>query len=79
MTFLRKLAVLVPSIFLLWFELGCGGQYRPVVNPILPHGGQPQNTYAAFVVNYNPIGSGTTTRIDVSGDTATEIRSASTA
>ena len=73
MKFLRKLAVIVALILLLWFELGCGGQYRPVANPILSHGGQPQNTYSAYVVNYNPIGSGTNTKIDVSGDTNLQV------
>jgi DNA-binding beta-propeller fold protein YncE len=50
-------------------ELGCGDQYRPVANPIISPGGQPQTAHYAFVVNYNPQGDGSTTQINVSGDT----------
>ena len=50
-------------------ELGCGDQYRPVANPIVSPGGQPQTAHYAWVVNYNPQGDGSTTEIDVSGDT----------
>lgn len=73
MKFLRKPAVLIPSFLWLLFELGCGGQYRPVANPILSHGGQPQNLHSAFVVSYNPLGSGSNTKIDVSGDTNMQV------
>lgn len=75
MKFLRKLAIIIPTFVFLVVELGCGGQYRPVANPILSHGGQPQRLYSAFVVNYNPLGSGSTTKIDVSGDTNVEVLS----
>jgi len=75
MKFLRKLAIIVPTIVFLIVELGCGGQYRPVANPILSHGGQPQNQHTAAVVNYNPLGSGSTTAIDVSGDTNLQVLS----
>lgn len=73
MRFLRKFIVIVPCLFLLLFELGCGEQYRPVANPIIGPGGQPQNTHFAYVVNYNPIGSGSSTKIDVSGDTNLQV------
>src|SRR5215472_6044471 len=73
MKFLRKPAVIVPSLLWLLLELGCGGQYRPVANPILSHGGQPQNLHAAFVVSYNPLGNGSNTQIDVSGDTNIQV------
>jgi YVTN family beta-propeller protein len=73
MKLLRKPAVVVPCLLWLLFELGCGGQYRPVANPILSHGGQPQNLHAAFVVNYNPLGNGSNTQIDVSGDTNIQV------
>ena len=46
-----------------------------MANPILSHGGQPQKLYSAYVVNYNPLGSGSTTKIDVSGDTNLEVLS----
>jgi DNA-binding beta-propeller fold protein YncE len=50
-------------------EVGCGDQYRPVANPVLSPGGQPQSNHFAWVVNNNPQGDGSTTEIDVSGDT----------
>lgn len=48
---------------------GCDDNYRPVANPVISPGGQPQSTYNAWVVNYNPSGDGSTMQIDVSGDT----------
>ena len=68
MRFLRK-AVLLLMAALLWFvQTGCEDYYRPVANPIISPGGQPQTAHYAWVVNYNPAGPGTTTEIDVSGD-----------
>jgi YVTN family beta-propeller protein len=64
----RGTAFLLLAAFLLLLELGCGDQYRPVANPIIGPGGQPQTTHFAYVVNYNPNGNGSTTTIDVSGD-----------
>ena len=64
----RGTAFLLLAAFLLLLELGCGDQYRPVANPIVGPGGQPQNVHFAYVVNYNPNGDGSTTTIDVSGD-----------
>ncbi len=78
MKFLRKLAIIVPVFVFLSIELGCGGQYRPVANPILSHGGQPQAQHEAAVVSYNPLGSGTVTTIDVSGDTNLQVLSMGT-
>ena len=68
MRFLRRTAVIIPCLLFLVFELGCGDQYRPIANPIVSPGGQPQNTYNAYVLSYNPVGFGSTTQIDVSGD-----------
>lgn len=69
MKFLRETGFLALATFILLLELGCGDQYRPVANPITSGGGQPQPTHFAWVVNYNPNGDGSTTEIDVSGDT----------
>jgi YVTN family beta-propeller protein len=69
MKFLRVVGFLALAAFLLLIELGCGDQYRPVANPIISPGGQPQTTHFAWVVNYNASGNGSTTEIDVSGDT----------
>lgn len=74
MRFLRRTGFLFLLAFVLLLELGCGQQYRPVANPILGPGGQPQTTHYAYVVNYNPSGNGSTTQIDVSGDSVTSLQ-----
>src|ERR1035438_5747559 len=73
MRFLRRITVIVPCLLFLLFELGCGDQYRPIANPIVSPGGQPQTTHYAYVLNYNPSGNGSNTKIDVSGDTHLQI------
>ena len=73
MRFLRRTTVIVPTLLILLFELGCGDQYRPIANPIVSPGGQPQTTHFAFVLNYNPSGGGSSTKIDVSGDTNLQV------
>ena len=78
MKFLRRFAIIVPAFLFLLFELGCGGQYRPVANPILSNGGQPQMQHSVSVVSYNPLGNGATTTIDVSGDTNLQVLSMGT-
>jgi YVTN family beta-propeller protein len=75
MRFLRRSAVIVPCLLFLVFELGCGDQYRPIANPIVSPGGQPQNLYNAYFVSYNPVGFGSTTQIDVSGDSNQQVLS----
>lgn len=66
----RKTVFLLTLIaFALLAETGCGDQYRPVANPIITPGGQPQQNHFAWVANYNPNGDGSITEIDVSGDT----------
>jgi YVTN family beta-propeller protein len=69
MRFGRKTVFMILAAFVLLSELGCGDQYRPVANPVVSPGGQPQSTHFAWVLNYNPSGDGSTTEIDVSGDT----------
>ncbi len=70
----RGTIFLLLSAFILLAELGCGDQYRPVANPIVGPGGQPQSTHYAYVVNYNPNGDGSTTKIDVSGDSVSWVQ-----
>ncbi len=69
MNFSRKKGLLALAAFLLLIEVGCGDQYRPVANPIISPGGQPQTLHYAWVLNFNPNGAGSVTKIDVSGDT----------
>ncbi len=73
MRFLRRTTVIVSIFLLLLIELGCGDQYRPIANPIVSIGGQPQRTHFAYVLNYNPSGNGSNTKIDVSGDTNLQV------
>lgn len=68
MKFLRAIAILAASACILLVELSCGDYYRPVANPVISPGGQPQVAHYAWVVNFNPSGPGSTTQIDVSGD-----------
>ena len=70
----RRTIFLLLAAFILLSELGCGDQYRPVANPIIGPGGQPQSTHFAYVVNYNPNGNGSTTTIDVSGDSVSWVQ-----
>src|ERR1019366_3414111 len=70
----RGTIFLLLAALILLAELGCGDQYRPVANPIVGPGGQPQSTHFAYVVNYNPNGDGSTTTIDVSGDTVSWVQ-----
>ena len=62
------------AAFILLLELGCGDQYRPVANPVVGPGGQPQSTHYAYVVNNNPAGNSSTMQIDVSGDSVTQLQ-----
>ncbi len=49
--------------------LGCGDVYRPVANPVLKPGGDPQATHVAVVLSNNGGSPGMASAIDVSGDT----------
>lgn len=75
MKFLRETGFLALTTFLLLFLPACGNQYRPVANPIVSPGGQPQTGHFAWVVNFNPSGQGSTTEIDVSGDSNLAVNS----
>ena len=73
MRFLRRTTVIVPCLLFLLLQLGCGDQYRPIANPIVGPGGQPQRSHFAYVVSYNASGSGSNTKINVSGDTNVQV------
>jgi DNA-binding beta-propeller fold protein YncE len=75
MKFLREVGFLAVFALILLAEVGCGDYYRPVANPIVSPGGQPQVAHYAWVVNFNPTGAGSTTQIDVSGDTNLAVNS----
>ncbi len=74
MNFFRRSGFVFLAAFILLLELGCGDQYRPVANPIVGPGGQPQSTHFAYVVNNNPAGDSSTMQIDVSGDSVTQLQ-----
>jgi len=75
MKFLRHTGLLAIVVAILLAELSCGDQYRPVANPVITPGGQPQTAHFAWVLNFNPSGDGSTTEIDVSGDTNLAVNS----
>ncbi len=75
MKLLRKISFLSLAALLVALHSGCDDQYRPVANPIITPGGQPQTAHYAWVVNYNPNGPGSTTEIDVSGDSNLAVNS----
>jgi len=75
MKFLRVIGFLALPACLLLVLPSCGDQYRPVANPIISPGGQPQVAHYAWVVNFNSKGLGSTTQIDVSGDTNLSVNS----
>jgi YVTN family beta-propeller protein len=55
---------------LAWVLLtGCGDVYRPVANPVLRPGGDPQATSVAVVISNNNGSPGMASSIDISGDT----------
>ena len=60
-------AVVVALLALMW--LGCGNEFRPVASPIFPPGGDPQAQRQAVAVNNAGGATGTTTHLNVSGDT----------
>ena len=60
-------AVVVALLVLIW--AGCGNEFRPVANPIFPPGGDPQGQRQAVSVNNAGGAIGSTTHINVSGDT----------
>ena len=74
MTPFRRSGFILSIAFILLLELGCGDQYRPVANPIIGPGGQPQTTHFAYVVTNNPAGNGSSIVIDVSGDSTTSLQ-----
>ncbi len=68
MNLLRK-AGLAAVLLLTLIWLGCGDVFRPVATPILNPGGDPAQASFALVVNNNNGGLGTTTHVNISGDT----------
>ncbi len=65
---LRK-AGLAAVLLLTLMWLGCGDVFRPVATPILNPGGDPALPSVALVINNNNGDLGSTTHINVSGDT----------
>ena len=64
-----KAAVLAAILGVELFGTSCGDYFRPVANPILLPGGDPQRTAHAVVVSSNGSNPGAAVVIDVSGDT----------
>lgn len=60
-------AVVVALLALIW--LSCGNEFRPVATPVFPGGPDPQGQRQAVAVNNTGGAIGSTTNINVSGDT----------
>ena len=75
MKFLRKAGLILLPISLWLFATACGDTYRPVANPLVGPGGQPQTAYNAYLLSSNPNGFGSTDQINVSGDTSMQVLS----
>src|ERR1035441_2881586 len=52
----RGTVFLLLAAFMLLLELGCGDQYRPVANPIVGPGGQPQRARKSTRLNSSHLG-----------------------
>jgi YVTN family beta-propeller protein len=65
----RNVAAGVAAALAWVFLGGCGDAYRPVANPVLKPGGDPQTTRVAVVISNNNGSPGMASSIDVSGDT----------
>ncbi len=65
-----RAAVLAAILGVELFGSSCGDYFRPVANPVLQPGGDPQRTAHALVVSSNGSNQGSAVIIDVSGDTA---------
>jgi len=74
MTRLCRTGWVLLAAFILLLIPACGDTYRPVANPVIGPGGQPQQNHNAYVVNNNPAGNGSTTQINVSGDSVTQVQ-----
>ncbi len=66
----RALAGLAPLLFVTFVLLSCGDTYRPVANPVLKPGGDPQATHLALLIDNSPGSSGVASVLDISGDTS---------
>jgi len=66
-----RAGLLAAVVGLVVFCINCGVEFRPVANPVLQPGGDPQTTAHALVVGSNGSSAdGTALIIDVTGDTA---------
>jgi len=65
-------AVAVATLALIF--IGCGDVFRPVAIPINTPGGDPVLQHRAVILGQNTSGNGTTTEIDVAGDTVMAVR-----
>lgn len=67
---LKSRAALVALVCAVVFSIGCGDTFRPIAIPIIQPGGQPQgNRQVVALATAGTGAEGTTTHINVSGDT----------
>lgn len=79
MSFWKKAGSLAGLFCAVILWSACGDTYRPIANPIITPGGNPQPINYAFVLYNNPngpggtVGQGTLQEIDVSGDSVSSV------
>jgi YVTN family beta-propeller protein len=78
----RRSAAIVTTaatiVFILTLATGCGDTFRPVANPITQPGGDPAGVGNAIILAKNGNSPGTSSHIDVSGDTVVAVQSVQT-
>jgi YVTN family beta-propeller protein len=77
MRFMWKAGV-AAILLVVFISVGCGDAYRPIANPIIQPGGDPQNTDTVYAMNQNPAGLGSLSQFNVPGDAVIGNRSVST-
>lgn len=65
----RAIAGLAGLLLAALVLVSCGDTYRPVANPVLKPGGDPQSTHLALVIGRNAAATGMVSVMDISGDT----------
>lgn len=77
MRFMWK-AGIAAILLVVFISVGCGDSYRPIAEPIIQPGGDPQNADTIYAMNQNPTGPGSVSEINVPGDAVIGNRTVST-
>src|SRR4051812_9179517 len=67
MRFMWKAGV-AAILLVVFISVGCGDAYRPIANPVIQPGGNPQGTDTVYAMNQNAFGPGSISQFNVAGD-----------